>query len=135
MRSILDFILHERGLNPDGATDATIRTERNLEALASLRNSDANSKHIEKRILKRHEANRLVHVMLRNIRSDKQTAMTTIELYLDDWVFNNGPITRENYAEAIADCVDRVVKQAEARQRLREEAEFKELQGMEDYPL
>jgi hypothetical protein len=134
MRSILD-ILRARGLNPDGATDATIRTERNLQVLASLGDSDANSKQIKERILKRHEANRLVHVMLRNIKSDRQTAMTTIELYLDDWVFHNGPITKENCGDAVADCVDRVVKQAEATQRLKEEAEFREMQGMEDYPL
>jgi hypothetical protein len=134
MKNILD-ILRARGLNPDGATDATIRTERNLQALASLGDSDANSKQIKERILKRHEAKRLVNVMLRNIRSDKQKAETNFELYLDDWVFHNGPITKENFADVVADYIDRVVRRAAAAQRLKEEADFREMQGMEDYPL
>jgi hypothetical protein len=134
MKNILD-ILRARGLNPDGATDATIRTERNLQALASLGDSDANSKQIKERILKRHEAKRLVNVMLRNIRSDKQKAETNFELYLDDWVFHNGPLTKENFVDVVADYIDRVVRRAAAAQRLKEEAEFRDMQGMEDYPL
>jgi hypothetical protein len=101
----------------------------NLRVLGAFSSMDANQEHIWSRIQKRVEAMRLVSIFLKRKRQDDQKAASNVELYLDDWVYQHGPITQANVKEAVADCVDRVVQQARSRERIAEENEFKQMQG------
>jgi hypothetical protein len=105
------------------------RVENNQKILASLRDSDANRDHIFKQCWKRFKAISLATIMLKRIRKDEQTALTNAELYLDDWGFHRGGITKANIKEAMTDCVDRVIKVHQAKQQHKEDAEFRAMQG------
>jgi hypothetical protein len=113
--------------------------ERNKAALAQLDDGDANKKHIEQRTLSKIEAARLTNIALRRMKNDREKGLAQIELYLDDWQFHNGPITtKEQLANAIADCVDRVRQKATAAQATRqmaEDAAFEDLTGLKDFPF
>lgn len=112
------------------------RQQRNRDALASLGDGDANSQHVAQRNATRVEAARLTRVALRRMKEDREKGLAQIELYLDDWQFHNGPITtKEQLANAIADCVDRVRRRAQAAQRLREDAAENDLTGLKDFPF
>jgi hypothetical protein len=108
------------------------KQEWNRAALAPLGDGDANSAHIASRRALGHEATRLTGVALRRIKEDKQRAQAAIELYLDDWIFHNGPITKENFAQAMSDCIDRIKQRANAAQRV---AENRAEDGMKDFPF
>jgi hypothetical protein len=68
---------------------------------------------------------RTVALFLKRNRLEKQKAQSNIELYLDDWVYQHGPIdylpSKDHpqggpvYQNALADCLDRVEKQQRAR--------------------
>jgi hypothetical protein len=103
--------------------------ENNKKILASLRNDDANRDHIWKRCWKRVQAIRMVTVMRKRNREDEQKALTNAELYLDDWAFHRGGITKANMQEALADCIDRVLKQHQAKRQRQEQAEWRAMQG------
>ena len=112
------------------------RQQRNIAALAPLGDGDANSKHIASRKAARNEVSRLTLVALRRMKEDRQKAMTQIELYLDDWVFNNGPITtREQFQDAVRDCADRMARRLQAAHQMAEDADYNDLVGMKDFPL
>jgi hypothetical protein len=110
------------------------KQNRNKAALAQLDDSDANKQHIEQRTLEKVEAARLVRIALRRIKEDHQRSQAAIEMYLDDWVFHNGPITRANVEEAMRDCVDRIAQRAQAAQRVSED-QAEDHDGMEEFPF
>jgi len=113
--------------------------ENNRKVLASLGDDDANSSHIFTRMRKRIESMRLVAVFLKRHRQDNQKAQTNIELYLDDWIYQHGPIdylpSKDHpqggpaFQNAMEDCVDRVSKQHEALSQRREAAEVRAAEG------
>ena len=111
-----------------------VRQERNKAALAQLDDGDANKKHIEQRTLSKIEAARLVKVAVRQMKEDRQRCEAAIEMYLDDWAFHNGPITKENVMEAMRDCVDRIIQRAQAAQRVAEH-QAEDHDGMKDFPF
>jgi hypothetical protein len=111
-----------------------VRQERNKAALAQLDDGDANKKHIEQRTLSKIEAARLVKVAVRQMKEDRQRCEAAIEMYLDDWAFHNGPITKENVMEAMRDCVDRISQRAQAAQRVAEH-QAEDHDGMKDFPF
>jgi hypothetical protein len=111
-----------------------VRQERNKAALAQLDDGDANKKHIEQRTLSKIETARLVKVAVRQMKEDRQRCEAAIEMYLDDWAFHNGPITKENVMEAMRDCVDRISQRAQAAQRVAEH-QAEDHDGMKDFPF
>lgn len=112
------------------------RLQRNLSILAPIGDGDANSRHIASRNALGHEAARLTRVALRQMKEDKQKAQAQIELYLDDWVFHNGPITtRGQFDRAIRDCVDRIKQRHRAARKLAEDAAEDGLTGLKDFPF
>ena len=111
-----------------------VRQQHNQTALATLDDGSANKEHIEQRTLAKLEAARLVKVAARRMKEDRQKCEAAIEMYLDDWVFHNGPITKENVVEAMVDCVDRIKQRTQAVQRFAEhQAEGHD--GMKDFPF
>ena len=111
-----------------------LRQQTNRAALASLGDGDANSQHVANRKALRSEVVRLTQVALRRMKEDRQKAMAQVELYFDDWVFNNGPIaTREQFETAVRDCVDRIKQRTQAVQYAREHAVDDD--GMKDFPF
>jgi hypothetical protein len=112
------------------------RITNNSKALAPISNGDANRQHIFNRKMKRIEVMRLITAMLKRKRLNDQKALSNIELYLDDWAFHHGtPITKANAAEAVADCVDRVLSLQQTKQEIAEQKEFEQLQGgLDDEP-
>ena len=52
-------------------------------------------------LLAKIEAARLVKIAVRRMKEDRQKSQAAIEMYLDDWAFHNGPITKENVADAV----------------------------------
>jgi hypothetical protein len=112
------------------------RQQRNRDALASLGDGDANSRHIASRKALGHEAARLTAIALRRMKEDKQKAQAQIELYLDDWTFHNGPIrTQEQFNNAIRDCVDRIRRRHQAARQLAADAAENDLTGLKDFPF
>lgn len=112
------------------------RQQTNQAALASLGDGDANSQHVASRKALRSEASRLTQVAMRRMKEDRQKATAQVELYLDDWVFNNGPITtREQFETAVRDCADRIKRRQQAAQQLAENAAEGDLAGMKDFPF
>ena len=114
--------------------NSDLRQERNTSALAQLDDGDANKKHIEQRTHSKIEAARLVKVAVRQMKEDRQRCEAAIEMYLDDWAFHNGPITKENVMEAMRDCVDRISQRAQAAQRVAEH-QAEDHDGMKDFPF
>ena len=110
-----------------------VKQRRNQTALASLDDGSANKEHIEQRTLAKVEAARLVKIAARRMKEDRQKCEAAIEMYLDDWVFHNGPITKENVVEAMVDCVDRIKQRTQAVQSAREHAVDDD--GMKDFPF
>jgi hypothetical protein len=114
--------------------NSDLKQQHNKAALARLDDSDANKKHIEQRSFAKSEATRLVGIAVRRIKENRQKCEAAIEMYLDDWAFHNGPITRENLAEAMSDCVDRIRQRAQAAQRVAEDR-AEDHDGMKDFPF
>jgi len=112
--------------------NSDVRQQRNRAALASLDDGDVNKKHFQQRTFAKAEATRLVKIAVRRMKEDRQRCEAAIEMYLDDWAFHNGPITNENIAEAMADCVDRIRQRAQAAQQVAEERAD---DGMKDFPF
>lgn len=115
-------------------SNSDVRQQRNAVALSRLDDGDANKKHIEQRTQAKAEAARLLKIAMRRIKEDRQKSLAAIEMYLDDWVFHNGPITKENVAEAMSDCVDRVRQRRQAAQRIAEH-QADDYDGMKDFPF
>lgn len=113
-----------------------IRQQRNLSILAPIGDGDANSQHVASRNAARHEATRLTGIALRRMKEDKEKAQALIELYLDDWIFHNGPITTQaQFQNAIRDCVDRIKQRHRAAQQLAEDAAEDGLTGLKEFPF
>jgi hypothetical protein len=70
---------------------------------------------IEARTAKRHEAARLAQVMVRQIHGDRAEIQKNLELYLDNWAFQHGGLTKENISQAVADCVAYAAEIAERK--------------------
>ena len=112
------------------------RRQRNLSLLAPIGDGDANSQHIASRNAARHEAARLLRIALRRAKDDRQKGLAEIELYLDDWIFNNGPITtKEQFDNAMRDCVDRIRQRIKAARKLAEARAENDLTEMKDFPV
>ncbi|HKV79753.1 MAG TPA: hypothetical protein VJP02_16505 [Candidatus Sulfotelmatobacter sp.] len=105
------------------------RRENNKQALDSIRDNDGNKQHIFARLLRRFNLKRKLAVMLKHDRQERDKAQANIEIYLDDWAFHRGGLTKNNVKEALADCVDRVVKLHQTKQQRTEDAAFREMQG------
>jgi hypothetical protein len=111
----------------------------NLKVLEPLSNTDANGKQIFSRVKERIEAMRIVSIFLKRTRADDQKAQANMELYLDDWIYHNGPIdflpNKDHpkggpiFQNALADCVDRITKQQRKRNQQKEHNEWCEMQG------
>jgi hypothetical protein len=110
------------------------KQQRNRTALTQLDDGGANKKHIERRTQAKIETARLVKIAVRRMKEDRQKCQAAIEMYLDDWAFHNGPITKENIAEAMSDCVDRIRQRAQAAQRIAEDRAG-DYDGMKDFPF
>jgi len=116
--------------------NSDLRQQRNRAVLAPLGDGDANSRHVANRKALRNEAVRLTRVALRRMKEDRQKALAQIELYLDDWVFNNGPITtKEQFENAVRDCVDRIKQRQKTARHLAEDAVEHDLTGLKDFPF
>jgi hypothetical protein len=61
-------------------------------------------RHIQERIAAHFETARIANIARRRIHGDKQKANTTLELFLDQWSFENGPITQTNFLRAVMDA-------------------------------
>ena len=115
------------------------RRENNKQVIDSIANDDGNKQHILARLLKRFDLKRKLAVMLKHDRQDKEKAQANIELYLDDWVYQHGPIdylpSKEHpqggpvFQNALADCVDRINTLHRRKQQQAEDAEFRKMQG------
>jgi hypothetical protein len=116
----------------DHSSDA--KQQRNRTALTQLDDGGANKNHIERRTQAKIETARLVKIAVRRMKEDRQKCQAAIEMYLDDWAFHNGPITKENIAEAMSDCVDRIRQGAQAAQRVAEDRAG-DYDGMKDFPF
>ena len=129
MNLFKSFLRHLHDYNSD------LRQVRNTAVLAPLGDGDANSKHVASRKAAGNEAVRLMRVALRRMKEDREQAQAQIELYLDDWVFNNGPITtQEQFETAVSDCVDRIRQRAQAAQQVAENRD-EDYGGMKDFPF
>jgi len=102
-------IMRSRGINPDGATTVTERTQRNLEAL-SVFNSDANGSFFQQQVLKRFNNLRRWLIRKKHDEQDKQKMQGQVELLLDDWAFHHGgpPKTPSEQANCIEDVHERM---------------------------
>lgn len=105
------------------------RRENNKQALDSITNDDGNKQHIFARMLRRFNLKRKLAVMLKHDRQEREKAQANIEIYLDDWAFHRGGITTSNVKEAMADCVDRIVKLHRVKQHQAEDTEWRAMQG------
>lgn len=113
-------------------TEVTLRISReqqNKTILAGVGSESANQRHIFARLKQRFEANKLIAMALKRIRQDRQHAETNAELYLDDWAFHNGGITKENLPQATMDCIDRVLTLHQAKEAKREFNEERDITG------
>lgn len=122
-------VLRGKGLNPDGVGEDSDRTKNNkkvVDVIAVERDMD---KWIQEDALNTHEANRLVHVMFRQIRQKNTEVRTKIELFLDQWAFHHGGITKDNFNDAIRAAVKYGVGIATRANQRREDAAFRQMQG------
>lgn len=70
---------------------------------------------IVQRIRNRVEAQRLAYVMKRQVKTENSEIEKNILLYLDQWSFEHGGISKANIEQAIMDCVDFAVRVAERK--------------------
>jgi hypothetical protein len=105
------------------------KRERNVNILDGVGSESANQRHIFSRLKARFENNKLIALALKRIRQDRQHAETNAELYLDDWAFHHGGITKRNLPIAVIDTIDRVLTLHRAKQQQREFNEERELTG------
>lgn len=109
--------------------------EQNRRIVDTIGNDEGNRGHIFSRAWKRIQVMKLIASLLKRKRMNDQRAMTNIELYADDWVFHHGtPIDppdkpNGNFREFVADCVDRVVTIQQNKQQVKEDAEWRNMQG------
>jgi len=78
-----------------------------------------------------HERNRLVRVMTRQIKAEKEHSNTNLELLLDDIVAHTG---LELKPENMPTIMTYLMRFAEEQQRRREEPDG-DVDGMKDFPL
>lgn len=105
------------------------KRERNKTILAGIGNESENQRHIFSRLLQRFKRNRAVALALKQIRQDKQKALSNIEMYLDDWAYHHGGLTQANVHQAMSDCVDRMLALHQAKQQQREAQKERALSG------
>ena len=112
------------------------RTTNNKKELDQLSIEDDMNKFIREEFAGNHEANRLVHVMFKQIRQRNAEVRTKLELFLDAWAFQHGGITKANYkdaARAVVKYAENVKKRANKNREAQEEAVDPD--GMRDFPL
>lgn len=101
------------------------RQERNRDILAPLGASGANGRFFARCAETVAEYARKVRVILRQIKTEKQEALTEIKLLIDDWQFHRGPAdTPEKQRNMHRDVLARLITRAEAKKRLRDRAEY-----------
>jgi hypothetical protein len=72
---------------------------------------------IVQRIRNRMEAQRLTAVVVRQVKGNRAEQEKNIELYLDQWAFEHGAITKANIEQALADCMDFALRVMERKQQ------------------
>jgi hypothetical protein len=107
----------------------TSRTADNKKIIDALAIEDDMDKFIKEDALNTNEANRLVHVMFKQIRQKNSQVRTNMELFLDQWAFHHGGLTKANFKEAIMATVKYGVRIAQANAQREDEAEFRAMQG------
>jgi hypothetical protein len=67
--------------------------------------------------------------MFSQIRRRNSEIRTKTELFLDNWAFHHGGITKSNFKEAVRAWVKYATRIIEQMNRKRDEAEFRNVQG------
>ncbi|HKV79772.1 MAG TPA: hypothetical protein VJP02_16605 [Candidatus Sulfotelmatobacter sp.] len=127
-RDFLD-IMKGKGLNPDGVGQDSERTKSNKKSIDALTVESAFDKFLRHDALDVHEANRLACVMFRQVRNEREHALTQYELLADAWITHHGPITEANkkeFARSVMRFAKRIQAVANAK---REAAEWRAMQG------
>jgi hypothetical protein len=78
----------------------TRRTADNNKVVDALTIEDDIDNFIRKDALQKHETNRLVHVMFKQVRQKNNHVLTNMELFLDKWCQHHGPIVTRADVEA-----------------------------------
>lgn len=142
-------MLRGKGINPDGVgSEETPRTTNNMKIIDELAIEDDMNKFIREDAVQTHETNRLVHVLFKHIRQRNTEIRTNLELFLDNWAFQHGGITKANFRECVRAVVrygvsvaaraNAKMEAAEARQERAAEgslANFADHDEMRDHPL
>lgn len=129
-------------------TAETSRTANNKKVVDALTIEDDMDKFIRKDALDKHETNRLVHVMFKQVRQQNNRIKTNMELFFDKWCQHHGPIVTkadvedakkagtpkdklpvENFSVAIRAAVRYGTHIAKLLQAKQDAAEWRALQG------
>jgi len=105
------------------------RQENSKRVFDVLSVEDAMDKFIREDATENHETNRLVHVMFKQIRQRNAEIRTKSELFLDQWAFHHGGITKDNFKDAVRAWVKFASRILVTMNRKREDAEFRQMQG------
>jgi hypothetical protein len=101
------------------------RRQRNRDILAPLGDGDASARFYARRAEQRVEQARLENVYLRQLKSGRERARTLVQLEIDSWIFQNGPVdTRERYEAMCGDIEERVLQKLAAEKQLRDRAGY-----------
>jgi hypothetical protein len=110
------------------------RRERNKQAVDVLTIEDDMDKFIQKDAIGDAELNRKIAVIRKHVRQRNEAAMTKAELFLDNWAFHHGGITKENMREALSSLARyaaSIAKRAKTNREAQEEA--LDPDGMQDF--
>lgn len=107
------------------------RRSNNLDGLRSISTEDAMHGHIRQRAEMLDKIIRRFNIFRRREKADRETALTRIELYLDNWLYQHGnpALTKQVVEMAVADCVDFFAKLP------REKVVDDDPEAMKDHPL
>lgn len=90
---------------------------------------DAMDKFIREDAAENHETNRLVHVMFKQVRQQNEHIRTQSELFLDNWAFQHGGITKDNFREVIRAYIKFARHILQLVNAKREQAEYRAMCG------
>lgn len=112
------------------------RTANNKKVVDALTIEDDMNRFIREDAMGDAELNRKIHVMFKQIRQRNAEVSTRMELFLDNWAFQHGGLTKDNYRDA---CRALVRYAASVRKRATRNREAQENSvdpdGMQDFPL
>ena len=112
-------------------SEETRRTRENRDRLEAMSQTNRFQQSIAKTTAWMHKVNRMVHVMFRQVRSEREHMNTNAELFLDQLAFELGPeiLKKENRA-TLAVYARRFAQQEIARRAdTQERREWREMQG------